>query len=293
MDALTEKEYIKPLLRRKPFKPNSFTYAFDDCDKLFPKIPPPETPKPVEVDTYFDELVDAETGEPIKLSNARWNAVEGRLNLDAKTILAMGTGKLNISNKDNGTKLPPIPSSSSSPQRQQQQQYLMQSEENVRRHPLVTQYLLEGPMNARFHKYWNVREDQVDLNDETRPDIMEEGVDYYDDANISQLDAHNLTMMNNMNTSQHSGGGGASRDGDTSTLGSSRVPSLQSSQFSANYKNGRGKYRSRTRSVSSGFGTNSSVHSRGSRGTSVSSNTDLHQKYTDPKLGKAVVAALL
>ena len=289
MDASPEK-YIKPLDRRKPFKPNSFTYQFDDCDKLFPKLPSPEKPKPVEVDTYFDELIDAETGQPIKLYNARWNAVEGRLNLDSKTILAMGTGMLNISNKAHEDKLPPIAPSSSSPKRQQTPQLMNASPEGAaRRHPLLTQYLLEGPVNPRFHRYWNVREDQVDLNDETRYDIMEEGVDYYDEANISQLDAHNLTLMNDMNTSHHSGSSDPhQQDGDSSTLGSSRVPSLQSSHFSSNYQRGPNKFR-RRRSTSSGF----SVHSRGSKGTSVSSNTDKHQKYTDPKLGEIVAAVVV
>ena len=45
------------------------------------------------------QLIDAETNEPLELSRATWNVREGRINLNAKTILDMGTGKLDIKNR--------------------------------------------------------------------------------------------------------------------------------------------------------------------------------------------------
>ncbi|KAJ1406878.1 hypothetical protein B484DRAFT_456710 [Ochromonadaceae sp. CCMP2298] len=46
-----------------------------------------------------EDLVDAETGERINLSRARWNVTEGRLSLDTQTILMMGTGRLDVTHR--------------------------------------------------------------------------------------------------------------------------------------------------------------------------------------------------
>ena len=45
------------------------------------------------------QLIDAETNEPLEISRATWNVREGRINLNAKTILDMGTGRLDIKNR--------------------------------------------------------------------------------------------------------------------------------------------------------------------------------------------------
>ncbi len=43
-----------------------------------------------------DMLIDAETGESLTVTKARWTTTEGRLSLNAKTIIDMGTGKLDV-----------------------------------------------------------------------------------------------------------------------------------------------------------------------------------------------------
>jgi hypothetical protein len=52
------------------------------------------------LDAFKDFMCDAETGEPISMSKARWNRKEGRLSLNTATILAMGTGRLDIKTRE-------------------------------------------------------------------------------------------------------------------------------------------------------------------------------------------------
>jgi hypothetical protein len=59
---------------------------------------------------------------------------------------------------------------------------------------MVTQFLLEGPMNQRFHKYWNKRTDAVEITGENRDDIREEDAAYYTPNEYSSNANNNNTV---------------------------------------------------------------------------------------------------
>ena len=88
-----------------PFLPTSVNQGFGDVADLFPEKEEPKMPE-LTLDSFKDSMVDAETGEAIVLSKAGWNVREGRLNLNTKTILEMGTGRLDIKNKVNNARNP-------------------------------------------------------------------------------------------------------------------------------------------------------------------------------------------
>lgn len=80
-----------------PFMPTSVGQGFASAEDLFaPKAGPVQAPPELDEQAFKDSIRDAETGEAIGISKAGWNVVEGRLNLNTKTILAMGTGRLDI-----------------------------------------------------------------------------------------------------------------------------------------------------------------------------------------------------
>jgi hypothetical protein len=81
-----------------PFLPTSVNQGFGDVADLFPTKDELKMPE-LTLDSFKDSMVDAETGEAIVISKAGWNVREGRLNLNTKTILEMGTGRLDIKNK--------------------------------------------------------------------------------------------------------------------------------------------------------------------------------------------------
>lgn len=57
---------------------------------------PQSQPGHPSAERIFDSIIDAETGEILEFSKAKWNVGEGRVNLSTSNILAMGTGKLDI-----------------------------------------------------------------------------------------------------------------------------------------------------------------------------------------------------
>ena len=82
-------------------------------------------------------IVDAETGEKLSLTVARWNCREGRVNMDSKSIIATGTGKLDISSKTtNNAQFPSISPSISD-------------------NNLVQKYKENGPLNIMYHVNWD------------------------------------------------------------------------------------------------------------------------------------------
>lgn len=137
--------------KQKPFRPSASYNALD--------VPLEKFEKPVDVDPEDDHrvkkpadtpdfpmMVDAETGEPLKYTRAKWNAKEGRLSLTARTILDMGTGKLDIKNRtmnnfDNGTN-----NVSSN---------IVASTSNVKRNPIIEEFLNHGPLTPMYHIHWN------------------------------------------------------------------------------------------------------------------------------------------
>lgn len=82
-----------------PFISGAKCQGFGSVEDIFPSKPPPAEEIPPDPDCFGKDLVDAETGEPIELLKVRWNVKEGRLNLDTATILAMGTGRLDIKSR--------------------------------------------------------------------------------------------------------------------------------------------------------------------------------------------------
>lgn len=136
-------------------------------------------------------MVDAETGEPIGFSRATWNAKEGRLDLKTDIIVAMGTGRLDLKKQQwpraVGSTDAPFESAMSTTDTSLPSVFSPQnwgSHTAPTRHPLITQYLLEGPLNPRCHDRWDVRSDKIVVNDESElQDLAEEGVSFNIDLN--------------------------------------------------------------------------------------------------------------
>ena len=241
----------------KPFLPPSSTHEYEDVFEK-PRTRPNNSLKKSER-LVGKNIVDAETGEPIGLSKATWNVREGRLDLKTNVIIAMGTGRLDISQRCSPTKsltstvatdaeqvteLPPDTTSPviSSPyrperglrsgqklgrelsSRQHSSQVLSTSgrfalEQHKRekfdgndssrnsgsststsvvssvvveteqvpvaptRHPLITQYLRQGPLNPRCHTHWDRRTDSVLVQSEAqRRALADEDVELSDDG---------------------------------------------------------------------------------------------------------------
>jgi hypothetical protein len=97
------------------------------------------------------EFVDAETGELLQLTKAKWTSKEGRLSMTAKTILDMGTGKLDM--KVTGKQETHERSASSVKSSQCQ---------STSYHPLISQFLKDGPLTPMMHRRWNPLSDSVD-----------------------------------------------------------------------------------------------------------------------------------
>lgn len=108
----------------------------------------------------FTNMVDAETGEPLNYTNATWSAKEGRLSLTAKTIIDMGTGRLDISNPNrakNGTTAATASLAQTKP----------------KRHELIDRFLTEGPLTPIFHQHWNPLNDSIEDPDMQKPGLLQ------------------------------------------------------------------------------------------------------------------------
>ena len=96
------KELYTPVKKKAPF--NTGTKVIEITTD--PYLPKNNNKNKDNCDNYLighvnlpGQLIDAETNEPLELSRATWNVREGRINLNAKTILDMGTGRLDIKNR--------------------------------------------------------------------------------------------------------------------------------------------------------------------------------------------------
>jgi hypothetical protein len=100
------------------------------------------------------DFVDAETGESLELTKAKWTAKEGRLSLTAKTILNMGTGKLDL-------KL------TSKERRDFSDKPLsIDSTQLSRKHSLVDRFIAEGPLTPMMHKNWDPLTNEITRTEE-------------------------------------------------------------------------------------------------------------------------------
>lgn len=133
--------------KQKPFRPSASFRALDaplqpftNSDQVDPDDDhrvrrPPSKPD-------FPMMVDAETGEPIGYTRAKWTAKEGRLSLTARTILDMGTGKLDIKTRCN-------------PRSEEVSDESSTISQQSRTNPIVKEFLQNGPLNPMYHKHWN------------------------------------------------------------------------------------------------------------------------------------------
>lgn len=111
---------------------------------------------------------DAETGQPLKLTKAKWNKKEGRVNLDYRSIILMGTGAMSIAQK----------AISRGDGMHQGQGLLLDtndddnydddmvgdhdSDDQKEDHPLFRKFIMEGPLNPMAHQRWNPKTGEVD-----------------------------------------------------------------------------------------------------------------------------------
>ena len=126
---------------------------------------------------------DAETGEVISLTKAKWSSVEGRLNYNRQSIIDMGTGRLNLKRSMSSptTSMKDIMTESmkesihSLPSNEKWDPSMeTMSITNDRPHPLVKKFLADGPINLRVHKLWSPKTDGLISQPELRVLYVEE-----------------------------------------------------------------------------------------------------------------------
>ena len=104
---------------------------------------------------------DAETGEPIKFTKSKWDAVEGRVNLDYRSVILMGTGAMCIKSTANGTGLTKdmlFDMTEDNGDVDGDEELSFKEEDN----PLFIKFMREGPQNIMSHERYNVKTGKVD-----------------------------------------------------------------------------------------------------------------------------------
>lgn len=145
--------------RRKPFQPSA---SYKGLSKEPKQLKPLEDEDIDEKRQKFipgQKFYDAETGEEISLTHAKWSSKEGRLDLDANTILNMGTGKLDISVKAARAR------NATTAKNEDQFTASKPSAAPTKLHPLVQQFLEIGPLTPMFNKNWNIRTNKIEQPD--------------------------------------------------------------------------------------------------------------------------------
>lgn len=176
--------------RKKPFTPSA---SFQSLSKsLLSSASPPTTTTSLtdsistngrrESTILKEEIKDAETGESLSFTKAKWTAKEGRLSLNAKVILAMGTGKLDIitssQHSDRGVKINETHEQERCP--------------TATAHPLIQEFLTKGPLTPYMHKNWDPRRDRVRSSSNTNDDsILDELLSDDDDDDDDENDENN------------------------------------------------------------------------------------------------------
>ena len=141
------------------------------------------------VKNLSDVYRDAETGEIINLTKAKWSSVEGRLNYNRQSIIDMGTGRLNL-------KRSMSPTTSMTESMKEFVHSVPSNEEwvpsmetmsitNDRPHPLVKKFLEQGPINLRVHKLWSPMTDALKPQPELRVLYVEENEKIVDEDVVS------------------------------------------------------------------------------------------------------------
>lgn len=104
---------------------------------------------------------DAETGEPLTFTKSKWDAVEGRVNLDYRSIILMGTGAMSIKSTANGTGLSrEMLFDTTSDESAEDENCDLDINENS--NPLFVKFLRDGPLNKMSHQRYNVKTGEID-----------------------------------------------------------------------------------------------------------------------------------
>jgi hypothetical protein len=119
-------------------------------------------------------MVDSETGEKLSFTKAKWTSKEGRLSLNARTILNMGTGRLDLRSLSHSNSVEPSGKSSGFDQPQ-----------NPVQHELVTEFLKNGPLTPYMHVRWNPRNNTIDYP----------GLDLLDGADLTISDDSSRSIV--------------------------------------------------------------------------------------------------
>lgn len=92
-----------------------------------------------------EEMVDAETGETIRITQSVWSNTEGRINIDMPSVLGMGTGSLHFKARIAARHKSPEPN----------QNAKTGHSTGYFHHPLVEKSIKEGPLTPIHHVLWN------------------------------------------------------------------------------------------------------------------------------------------
>lgn len=140
--------------KQKPFRPSASFRALETNLLKFEKTEPVDSDDDLRIKSRlvkqdFPNMIDAETGEPLQYTKAKWTPQEGRLSMNARTIIDMGTGKLDLKNRT-----------------ARYQNHHVEIDANTipngRRHPLIDQFLAEGPLTPMYHVNWDPLTNEVD-----------------------------------------------------------------------------------------------------------------------------------
>jgi len=106
-----------------------------------------------------DLVRESHSNKPLRLTKSIWTPVEGRLNIDTRSILRLGTGAGDIRNLGNIT----------SDQQQRALESRLRVSENMKhyRKPFdgIEDVVRDGPVNSKAHRFWSARIDGVDYDE--------------------------------------------------------------------------------------------------------------------------------
>jgi hypothetical protein len=156
------KSQIPPLRdirrQRRPFKPSSVSPDILS-KRQGTKLPAiKQTQKKLAASVVAD-LQDAETGAAITYTADYWTGKEGRIDLNPKTIVSMGTGKLDIHKTKMGS------STDENIKDVHGETSFQRDTMSGSRHPLFQEFIKKGPLVERQHKWWSSHTDSIEVPD--------------------------------------------------------------------------------------------------------------------------------
>jgi len=214
--------------RRKPFRPSAAYKGLQKEAKQLQSLKEDDTDEKRQKFVPGQQFFDAETGEEISLTKANWSATEGRLDLDAHTILNMGTGKLDIRNRVALQRNLPVDSN------------YKEIIPTMTFHPIVKQFLATGPLTPMFNKNWNPRTNEIDFNSsdiETLDTIPSHSLETRISSSLPPITSTKSTTLTESQGSISSTfmfGSSSSKDGESTIQSySTRKPSIHTPKSSS------------------------------------------------------------